>query len=285
MSETNSDYDSENSGSAEIKKYYKQSYIMKDTGRVYVYDDYKLTTFEFIDYVNYNPAYQVRNYIHIDHCPNVSFKIVPTCITKLEIINCDLERLNGLSQMYTLEELNLSGNNISDLSELENFHYLDVLNLSYNSIVDISLFGLDDQQECNFNLHVWGYLDLSCNRIINIDALKNQKDITELRIHDNYIQDFSPIKNLKYKVYYDENQQNLDEDQKIYQRKYLIVIRIKKNLEYISQKSRKISSSNANCKQLVLEKKGIIQQNFQQFMVQVALLFQQSEYFDLSCNQ
>ncbi|CAL6067916.1 Hypothetical_protein [Hexamita inflata] len=118
MSETNSD--SENSGSTEIQKYYKPGYIMKDTGRVYIYDDSKLTTFEFVDYVDYN---------------------------------------------------------------------------------------------------------------------------------------------------------------------VFIVSKIEKNLEYISQKSRQISSSNSNYKRLVQEKKSIIYQNFQQFMSQVALLFSQSEYFDLSNNQ
>ncbi|CAL6031280.1 Conserved_hypothetical protein [Hexamita inflata] len=92
-----------------------------------------------------------------------------------------------------LVELDLWINNIQDISEIKQIRGLTRLNLRRNQIIDISALGINfETKKLDLNLKC---LDLSSNKIINIDALEYQRGFEELYLYHNYIQDFSPLKN------------------------------------------------------------------------------------------
>ncbi|CAL5985536.1 leucine-rich_repeat domain-containing protein [Hexamita inflata] len=259
---------------------YEPWYILKDTGDVFVYNESRLTTFQFVDNVDKKHCgYVLDPKIYFENCPNISFWRVPYSIRKLEIYKCDLQNLKGLSQM-NLWELNLSKNKISDISEFRKFkgNLLQCLDLSYNRIVDISPLGLHPETK-ELSLYIL-ILDLSNNRIININALKDQKDLKELYLTDNYIRNFSPIKrNLKKypnKIYLDQ-QYRLNADQKKYQKKYSAYMKSKKKSILISKKIKKINE--INYKVSALKALETIKHNFSNHMSQVVVLLKSMESF------
>ncbi|CAL5985524.1 Conserved_hypothetical protein [Hexamita inflata] len=171
---------------ANSEKIYIQTYTVRNGGEISIYNEQNLTTFEFVDKISFNHVLQIQR------CFNISFKTVPNCIRILFVNDCNLERLNGLSQMR-LFELDLSNNKINDISELKRFQPgLKALNLSDNLIVDVSIFVL----ECLKLIK----LDLSDNKIINIDALKDQSELQELFLYNNYIQDLTPAVKIAKKI-------------------------------------------------------------------------------------
>ncbi|CAL6067948.1 Leucine-rich_repeat domain superfamily [Hexamita inflata] len=135
--------DSENATQNEIC--YQPNYEIRD-GMVYIYNDQMLTTLEFMDNVNNRTS----NSILILRSFHLSFAKVPNCVTKLKINGCRLYKLDGISKM-NLKELDLSDNNIIDISELKNFSQLNhsfciysYQILSSNIIFKLQLFQFSD---------------------------------------------------------------------------------------------------------------------------------------------
>ncbi|CAL5985508.1 Conserved_hypothetical protein [Hexamita inflata] len=281
----------------------KPNYTIIDS-EVHVYDDQNLKTFEFMD------SDKTKHSIQIKRCFNVSFQIVPTCVTKLKINGCRLQKLNGLSKMW-LYELDLSGNNITDISELQSFwNGLTDLNLSDNQIVDISPLGVNFKtQQLKFKLK---QLDLSQNRIINIDALKEQNEIEELFLYNNYIQDFTPFKRSTKLLLYNQTQRKLingiwypkrnhaweypdakyydfqcklDKQQLKYYNKYLIIIKCQKQTKRMNKKYKKAVKGYAIYINHLDKKLKSIQRNFSQFMNSSAVLFSQFQNSDTIYDQ
>jgi Leucine-rich repeat (LRR) protein len=83
--------------------------------------------------------------------------------------------------------LNLSNNEISDISSLKNFTNLTILYLFDNKIEDI--FSLSDMSRLRI-------LSLNSNRIKIIEPVKNLKMLKLLNMNDNKIEDISSVKNL-----------------------------------------------------------------------------------------
>ncbi|CAL5985624.1 leucine-rich_repeat domain-containing protein [Hexamita inflata] len=303
-SENSSDYNEQSYDDDYIPYEYEPWYTVKDTGRVYVQEESALTTFVFADNVDKQDCGSQDPYIYFEKCPNISFKRVPHSIRILEIYNCGLKNLKGLSQM-NLWELNLSGNKISDISELAKFRCdLDDLNLSNNHIVDISPLGLDPKtKELSLKL---SYLNLMGNRIINIDALEDQTNLRELYLSRNYIYDQTPIKNIvtKEKCWlkdsfgqiingvfhpvrnyayeypnknYVDGQYRLNTNQQNYQEKYLAYMNSKKKSIMVSRRLQKIHQTNY--KALALKSLETIQHNFSNFINHAAVLLKSMENF------
>ncbi|CAL6091214.1 leucine-rich_repeat domain-containing protein [Hexamita inflata] len=302
--EYQSDYNEQSYDDDYIPWEYEPQYTVKDTGRVYVYEESALTTFVFADNVNKQDCGSQDPYIYIEKCPNVSFKRVPYSIRKLKICNCGLKNIKGLSQM-NLWELNLSWNKITDISELAKFRCdLDDLNLSYNRIVDISPLGLDPETK-QLTLML-SYLNLIGNRIVNIDALEDQTSFRELYLSDNCIYDLTPIKNIIKKekcelkdsfgqiingvfhpvrnyAYeypnknYVDGQYRLNVYQQNYQDKYSAYMNSKKKSILVSRRLQKIHKTNYKAPaQTALE---TIQHNFSNLMNQVVVLLKSTESF------
>ncbi len=94
--------------------------------------------------------------------------------------------LNGASQLQAVEELNVSSNNINDISELANLTTLKTLKLKDNKISDISSLK---------NLTNLNSLDLRSNVITDITDLgnlvSNTKNLKNLFINDNLLENYS----------------------------------------------------------------------------------------------
>ncbi|NFB58150.1 DUF5050 domain-containing protein [Clostridium botulinum] len=108
-------------------------------------------------------------------------------ITKLDISDNNIKDISYLKELDSLELLNLYNNNIEDIFPINNMKKLKDINLSKNNVKDISYLK-------DLNLH---HLDLRDNKIENIGVLRNKISLQHLYLANNSIKDFSPISNLK----------------------------------------------------------------------------------------
>ncbi|WP_061316289.1 leucine-rich repeat domain-containing protein [Clostridium botulinum] len=108
-------------------------------------------------------------------------------ITKLDISDNNIKDISYLKGLNRLELLNLYNNNIEYISPINNMKKLKDINLSKNNVKDISYLK-------DLNLH---HLDLRDNKIENIEVLRNKISLQHLYLANNSIKDFSPISNLK----------------------------------------------------------------------------------------
>lgn len=86
-----------------------------------------------------------------------------------------------------LEDLNVSGNSISDLEALVYYKNLKRLDLSSNTVSDISILGAMKDLE---------YLNLSGTMISSLDSLKGLSNLTELNISSTNVVNIDAIKSL-----------------------------------------------------------------------------------------
>ncbi|WP_339147934.1 MULTISPECIES: leucine-rich repeat domain-containing protein [unclassified Sutcliffiella] len=99
-----------------------------------------------------------------------------------------IKKLNGLEYAINLFDLDISGNEIKDLSPLKGLEFLHFLTLSDNLITDINpLKGL--------NIY---WLDLSYNPITDISGLNGLLDLQVLHLHNTNIADISVLLELDY---------------------------------------------------------------------------------------
>lgn len=105
-------------------------------------------------------------------------------ITDLSGVNRNIKSLEGLEYATSLTSLNLSGNQISDISPLAKLSSLTDLNLGDNQISDISPIA---------KLNSLTDLNLSDNQISDISPIANLKSLTYLNLNFNKISDFSTI--------------------------------------------------------------------------------------------
>ena len=87
-----------------------------------------------------------------------------------------------------LTHLNLSSNQISDITSLKELKNIQTLDLYNNKIIDISPL----KELINLQ-----YLDLYYNRISNITPIENLTKMKILLLSINTIKDISPIKNMQ----------------------------------------------------------------------------------------
>nr|MDO8118380.1 leucine-rich repeat domain-containing protein [Candidatus Sigynarchaeota archaeon] len=86
------------------------------------------------------------------------------------------KKMKELENIATLEELDLTDNNLTALDFLEQLENLKKLDLTYNSITDFS--GIETLQ----NLE---YLSLSCNDLSQIPDLSNLKNLKKIDLSHN----------------------------------------------------------------------------------------------------
>ena len=130
-------------------------------------------------------------------------------LENLYLMGCGIRNIEFLSSIKTIIKLNLSNNFISDLSFLLNKENISELDLSYNELIDISSIGELKKIKTlllnnNFISDISGimnlinleYLDLNHNIIVDVSPLNNLKGLKNLSIEYNKIETLYPLKNL-----------------------------------------------------------------------------------------
>ncbi|CRH03828.1 leucine-rich repeat protein [Plasmodium relictum] len=132
-------------------------------------------------FINIKELYLVKNNI-MDITP--LFKCINLIILFLQINK--IENILGIEKLTKLEKLNMFNNNLTEnyikIDENKNLKYID---LSDNKIENIDFFN---------NTNTFMHINLANNKIRNIDALKNNLNLEYLNISGNKIEKFEDIK-------------------------------------------------------------------------------------------
>ena len=106
-----------------------------------------------------------------------------------ELNDEDLMKLDGLEHVRILYlALNKK---ITKVPIMKNLKFLQELYLNYNSITDLSGFADNESFPALKNL------DVGSNKIENVEAFRNRKGLSILRVDKNCIKDFSPLEELQ----------------------------------------------------------------------------------------
>lgn len=108
-------------------------------------------------------------------------------IIEIDLSNNQITDITPLKNLTNLTTLGLSANQIIDITPLKNQTNLSDLYLFENQIIDITPLE---------NLTNLTILNLGCNQITDIVPLKNLTNLTYLELTENQITDISPLKNL-----------------------------------------------------------------------------------------
>ncbi len=109
-------------------------------------------------------------------------------LKKLDLSINNVKNISSIKNLKNITELDLGGNQLSDISPLKELKNLMKLNLEYNRLNDISLLK-------NFNnLTV---LNIEGNQLNDISPLKELKNLKKLNLGNNHLSDISPLKELE----------------------------------------------------------------------------------------
>jgi small GTP-binding protein len=108
-------------------------------------------------------------------------------IEALDLSNNNIVNISIFKELVRLKKLNCNGNEISDISVLQNLVYLEHLSFSENKISDIS---------CLQNLVHLSHLDFSFNQISDISYLQGLSNLTSLDFSSNQVSDISYLQEL-----------------------------------------------------------------------------------------
>lgn len=124
----------------------------------------------------------------------------------IDLSNNEIEDITPITNNQCVYSLDLSNNNITSIEGIAKAENINVLVLSNNSIEDINpITNMVGMQEDPFvyNWH-YGYrnmdIDLSNNRINNISCVKNWKNIANLDLSNNHIGSISALKDYNFVV-------------------------------------------------------------------------------------
>ncbi|CAL5984335.1 Conserved_hypothetical protein [Hexamita inflata] len=186
-----------------IKQYQPQA----QNNNLIIENDQKLLSFNFTDHINVNK-------LTILNCYNLDLKRSPQNVTVLTINSCNLSSLNGIQNMKQLTELNLSMNQLQNISEIQYLVNLRILDIGQNNIEQINaisklnqLVELDisqnliDDVSAVAQLKLIKILDISYNKIDNIDELQCLNQLVRLNASKNNIASINCLKNMINLVY------------------------------------------------------------------------------------
>lgn len=137
-------------------------------------------------------------------------------LISLDLSNNNIRDISSLSFMSKLKELNLSHNALTNLSFISALSGLEVLDVSYNSLVSVlPLAGCPSLKELNAafnyietlsgtdNLYALQYLNASNNNLVSVDSLSGCLQIIELHIANNNLTNISSLSGLSAMTYFD----------------------------------------------------------------------------------
>jgi len=126
---------------------------------------------------------------------NLNLKQVPISLLddafnfleELDLSNNDIIDISNLKELKNITDLFISNNKIIDISALENLSNLVYLNLSSNNITNLTSLSF---------LKKLKILELYNNQVVNISALSKLHELIKLNLNANQIVDISPLKEL-----------------------------------------------------------------------------------------
>ncbi|CAL5990413.1 Conserved_hypothetical protein [Hexamita inflata] len=145
-------------------------------------NDSKLTSIAFMDQM---PV----TYLTLVNCLNISFTRTPEKLIKFTAVSCKLKQVEGIQKMKQLLQLKLNLNALNDsclpfISQLEN---LEHLNLSQNRLQNVNELT---------SLRKLRVLDINQNRILDTRFLQDLAKMENLDISHNLIESINPLEGL-----------------------------------------------------------------------------------------
>ncbi|CAL6107482.1 Conserved_hypothetical protein [Hexamita inflata] len=149
--------------------------------------------------------------LSLNQISDISLLSKLTNLTALDLGQNNIECANVLSNFKQLVSLDLSENLITDISSLRDLLQMQMLDVSYNKLQNINdLAALTNIRHLNITqTNISGidslakmtkmtHLLMSSNRIISIQILKSFPELYDVRLENNFIQDFEPIAKHKF---------------------------------------------------------------------------------------
>ncbi|CAL5987403.1 Leucine_rich repeats-containing protein [Hexamita inflata] len=150
-----------------------------------IHGDRYLCDLGFIDPIN-NFVQRNTNILVVQYCQNVDTQNIPRNLTKLQLNNNGLTRINGLEFVLHLTSVNLSQNNLSDVQQLQNLVHVEELFINDNKIN-----GLD----CLEKLTALKTLEVKNNKLFEIKVVRFWVQVFNLSVDGNFINDFAALFN------------------------------------------------------------------------------------------
>ncbi|MGL6187033.1 MAG: immunoglobulin-like domain-containing protein [Clostridium chrysemydis] len=179
-------------------------------------------------------AYNVKSLDGLQYCKNLK---------ELDITLNQIEDISPIKNLINLKKLQITANNIKDINDLSNLSSLESLDISSDKISDISpikrLLKIKDLDISNnqisdisdlINLDCMKSLNISYNNISDIDSIKNLIKIMKLDISNNQISDISVLSNLDSLEYLDASYNKISDINSIKGAKDLKELRFSDNL-------------------------------------------------------
>lgn len=166
------------------------------------------------------------NEVQTKDCSQASMRL--TVIRNLNLTSQNISDISPLASLTNLRNLQLYNNQISDISPLRNLKELTYLQLGYNPIANIS--ALSELANLEFlssirtkltdisalkELTKLRELQLGENQISNIESLAGLTNLNRLDLSHNEISDITPLNNLKNLLELDVSFNNIREAQTV----------------------------------------------------------------------
>ncbi|CAL6049550.1 Conserved_hypothetical protein [Hexamita inflata] len=149
--------------------------------------------------------------LSLNQISDISLLAQLTNLTALDLGQNNIECANVLSNFKQLVSLDLSENLIADISPLRGLLQMQIVDVSYNKLQNINdLAALTNIKHLNITqtnissidslakMTKMTHLLMSSNKIISIQILKSFTELYDVRLENNFIQDFEPIAKHKF---------------------------------------------------------------------------------------
>lgn len=151
----------------------------------------------------------------------------------IDLSDNNIEDITPITKNKKVIFINLSNNNISNISGIENNYNLIDINLSNNKITNITpltnLFSM--KKKANWREV---YINLANNEISNIDCVKNWKNLATLDLSGNKITNIKELNNYNFKLW-----DNMDEDTIKEMASYLTIDLSENNIDMTKAENKK----------------------------------------------
>jgi Leucine-rich repeat (LRR) protein len=108
-------------------------------------------------------------------------------IYQIDLSDNDIVDVSGLAELITLESLDLHDNRLEDITPLANLTGLFTIILRNNAVADVTILG---------GLQNLSEIDIAQNEVSDISALGQLENLYALFISDNHITDLSPLSDI-----------------------------------------------------------------------------------------